>query len=137
MDVNVLLKALDNDENDKMFNYTTESIDQMNHQILSELDLPLEIKNTYLHKLKNHIYIDEIHMIKCGSHIKWISLDTFKLSGAICCNLKITDVGMSIICKGFGFTNKHFQINMDNNLIFQKLSQQEQVLLTAMDYLKV
>ena len=48
MDVNVLLQALDNDENDKMFNYTTESINKMNAQILSELDLPLEIKNTYL-----------------------------------------------------------------------------------------
>lgn len=135
MDVNVLLKALDNDENDKMFNYTTDGINKMNDQILSELGLPIEIKNTYLTKLQNHIYIDEMHMLKCGSHIKWISLDTLKLSGAICCNLKITDVGMSIICKGFA--HKHFQINMENNIIFQKLSQQEQVLLSAMDYLQV
>jgi len=70
--------------------------------------------------------------------LKWICLnnpDSLVLSrGAVFCNIKITDNGVYLICKGF--TNKHFQLKMDEYLIFQKLTNQETVLLNAMDYLE-
>jgi len=39
------------------------------------------------------------------------------------------------VCKNFGFPSRHFQISMDKNLIFQKLTDQELVLLSALDHL--
>ena len=49
--------------------------------------------------------------------------------------MKITDDGVFCVCKNFGFPARHFQISMDKNLIFQRLTDQEQVLLSALDHL--
>ena len=55
--------------------------------------------------------------------------------GALFCEMKITDDGVFCVCKNFGFPARHFQISMDKNLIFQRLTDQEQVLLSALDHL--
>ena len=39
------------------------------------------------------------------------------------------------IQKNYGFNSRHFQISMDKNLIFQRLTDQELVLLSALDHL--
>jgi hypothetical protein len=49
--------------------------------------------------------------------------------------MKIKEDGVYCICKNFGFPSRHFQIGMDKNLIFQKLTDQELVLLSALDHL--
>jgi hypothetical protein len=49
--------------------------------------------------------------------------------------MKITDDGVFCVCKNFGFPSRHFQIAMDKNLIFQKLTEQEMILLSALDHL--
>ena len=49
--------------------------------------------------------------------------------------MKITDDGVFLVCKNYGYNSKHFQIQMDTNLIFQKLTTQEQILLSALDHL--
>jgi len=88
--------------------------------------------------LKNFIYVDELNNLKYGTYLKWICLrnpESLNLSkGAVFCNIKITDNGVFLICKGF--SNKFFQLKMDEYLIFQKLTNQETILLNAMDYLE-
>jgi hypothetical protein len=49
--------------------------------------------------------------------------------------MKITNDGVFCVCKNFGFAVRHFQISMDKNLIFSKLTDQELVLLAALDHL--
>lgn len=138
MDIPKLLKAIDNEENEMIFNYTTNKLNNMNLSILKELKLSHHTLNEYLQKLKNYIYVDEINNLKYGTYLKWICLtnpDKLDLAkGAVFCNIKITDNGVFIICKGF--TNRHFQIKMDECLVFQKLTSQETILLNAMDYLE-
>ena len=51
------------------------------------------------------------------------------------CEIKITDDGVFCVCKNFGFPARHFRLSMDKNLIFQKLTTQEIVLLSALDHL--
>ena len=48
--------------------------------------------------------------------------------------IKITDKGIALVCKNFA--HKHYHLNPDELMIFQKLSGQEQVLLAALDYLE-
>ena len=88
-------------------------------------------------KLKNYKYVDEMNDIKYGTYIRWVPIsnpENIELKkGAIFCEMKITDDGVFMVCKGFG--NKHFQIKMDEILVFQKLTDQEQVLLSALDHL--
>jgi len=138
MDIPKLLKAIDNEENEMIFNYTTNKLNNMNLSILKELKLAHNTLNEYLQKLKNYIYVDEINNLKYGTYLKWICLTNpdklYLAKGAVFCNIKITDNGVFIICKGF--TNRHFQIKMDECLVFQKLTSQETILLNAMDYLE-
>ena len=55
--------------------------------------------------------------------------------GALFCEMKITDDGVFLVCKNFGYNSKSFRLSMDKNLIFQKLTDQELILLSALDHL--
>jgi len=139
MDVNKLLQALDDETNENLLNFTTEKMREMNLNILKELHLSKKDTLELLHKLNDYKYVDEMNDLKYGTYIRWIPIEDpnniFLTKGAIFCELKITDNGVSCICKNYGFKSKHFQIEMDKNLIFQKLTNQELVLLSALDHL--
>ena len=143
MDGEKLSKALDNDENIHLLNLTSKKIHNMKKEILNELDLPNEVKMDYLKKLKEYRYIDEMNELKIGTYVRWIPIkeddsdpdsdNIYLTKGSIVCDLKITDTGMYIICKNYA--GKHYQLKMDECLLFQKLTGQEQVLLAALDHL--
>ena len=139
MDVNKLLKALDDESNELLLNFTTKKIKEMNLNILKELHLSKKETLELLNKLQEYKYIDEMNELKYGSYIRWIPIEDptniYLTKGAIFCELKITDEGVFCVCKNFGFQSKYFQISIDKNLIFQKLTGQEQVLLSALDHL--
>ena len=139
MDGGKLLKALENENNENVFNYTTEHIFEINKKILAELLLSRETMIQYLKILTHYIYVDEINNLKYGSYLKWISLktpDNLQLThGAFFCNIKITDNGVYIVCKNYA--NRHFQIKMDECLLFQKLTDQEKIILHALDHLSL
>ena len=139
MDVNKLLKALDDESNEDLFNFTTEKIKDMNKNILNELHLSKQDTQEILTKLKNYKYVDEMSDLKYGAYIRWIPIEDpnniYLTQGAIFCEIKIKDDGVYCICKNFGFKTKHFQIALDKNLIFQKLTEQELILLSALDHL--
>ena len=139
MDVNKLLKALDDETNESLFNYTTKKIQEMNLKVLKELDLSREYTLDFLSKLRNYRYVDEMDDLKYGTYLRWIPLNNPKkielTKGAIFCEMKITDDGVQLVCKNFGYNNRFFQIKLDENLVFQRLTQQEQVLLSALDHL--
>ena len=136
MDMDKLLKALDKDSNEGIINMTSAKIKQINASVLSELQLSKEYHMEIMNKLKGYKYVDEMTDLHVGSYIRWIPLtnpNELRLKqGSILCDIKITDDGLSLVCKGY---NRHFQIKFDENLIFQRLSEQEQVLLSALDHL--
>ena len=139
MDVNKLLKALDDESNENLFNFTSKKILEMNLNILKELQLDRSETLQILKKLKEYKYIDEMNDLKYGTYIRWIPINNPEnihlTKGAMFCEIKITDNGVFIVCKNIGYTTKHFQIKMDECLVFQKLTSQEQVLLSALDHL--
>jgi len=139
MDVNKLLKALDDDQNESLLNFTTEKIKEMNLKILEELQLTKQEILSLLNKLREYKYIDEMNELKYGAYIRWIPIEDpnniYLTQGAIFCEIKIKDDGVFLICKHHGYKSKHFNISMDKNLIFQKLTEQEQILLSALDHL--
>ena len=137
MDTSKLLKALDNEENEGLFNFTSAKLKEMNFNVLKEIHLPKHVLLDYMDKLKIYKYIDEMNELKYGAYLRWIPLtdpNNLQLKkGGILCDIKVTDTGIVVVCKGFA--NNHFQLKMDENLIFQKLSDQELVLLSALDHL--
>lgn len=139
MDVNKLLKALDDESNENLFNFTSDKIKEMNLKIIKELELPRDETLNILKKLREYKYVDEMSDLKYGTYIRWICIENPKeislVKGAVFCEMKITDDGVFLICKNFGNNSRHFQIPMDTNLIFQKLTEQELILLSALDHL--
>jgi hypothetical protein len=137
IDINNLLTALDNEKNDSIMNLTTAKIQEMNFGILKELHLDREILIDYFKKLKGYKYVDEINDLKHGGFIRWIPLtDPTHLplnQCGIICDIIITDDGVYIVCKNF--MHRHYRFKMDECLIFQKLSAQEMVILSALDQL--
>jgi len=139
MDVQKLLKALDDESNETLLNFTTDKIREMNLNILKELQLPRKDTLEILSKLQDYKYVDEMNELKYGAYIRWIPIEDPKniylTKGALFCEMKITDDGVFCVCKNYGFKCRHFQISMDKNLIFQRLTDQELVLLSALDHL--
>ena len=138
MDVNKLLNALDNETNESIINLTSKKILEMNLNILKELHLNRPITLDYLKKLKGYRYIDELNDLKHGAFIRWIPIsDPTYLPLHHCgmiCDIKITDNGVLVTCKNF--MHRHYTFKMDECLIFQKLSSQEQVIIYALDHLE-
>jgi hypothetical protein len=139
MDVSKLLKALDDDSNETLLNFTSDKIKEMNLNIIKELQLPRKDTLDIMNKLREYKYVDEMNELKYGAYIRWIPIeDPTKINltkGALFCEMKITDDGVFCVCKNYGYTQRHFQLSMDKNLIFQRLTDQELVLLSALDHL--
>jgi hypothetical protein len=139
MDVNKLLKALDDTSNEGLLNFTTEKIKEMNLNILKELALSKADTLELFKKLNGYKYIDEMNELKYGTYLRWISIkdpnNIYLTKGALFCEVNITDNGVNVVCKNMGTGCRYFQIKMDECLIFQKLTQQELVLLNALDHL--
>jgi hypothetical protein len=139
MDTDKLLKALEDDSNETLMNFSTIKIRQMNYQIVHELHLYQNDEQKLLDKLNGYKYVDEIADLRYGTYLRWINITDpnkiFLTKGALFCNVKITDDGIFLVCKNYGPFSRHFQLNMDSNLIFQKLTDQENILLSALDHL--
>ncbi len=136
--VELLDKALDNDQNDSILSLTNKKITEMNLRIIKELWFKKEDTLLYVKKLKGYRYIDEIKDIRVGGFLKWIPINENNEylplhSGGIICDIKLTDNGTFIACKNFA--GRFYQFKFDDALIFQKLSNQEQVILSALDHL--
>lgn len=139
MNIDKLLKALDDESNETLFNFTTEKIRDMTLDILEELQLSKKETTDIFNKLKNYKYVDEMDELKTGSYIRWIPIkdpeNIYLSKGAVFCQTKITSEGVYCVCKNVGYSLRHFLISLDENLIFQKLTDQELILLSALDHL--
>lgn len=137
LDVEKLLSALENEDNAELLELDMEKIDSEKKNILKKLGLPSSQRAALLKKLMRYRYVDELPGMKYGSYVRWISLrdpENLKLTnGGIVCEMKVGDNGIVIVCKN-NF-NRFFQLNMTETLIFQKLTEQELVLLSALDFI--
>ena len=136
LDIEKLLQALENEDNEELLNIDFKTLHKQKETIISKLQLPKAEEKRIIKKLQNYRFIDELPDMRYGSYIRWISLkdpDNLKLTnGGLVCEMKVGDTGIVVVCKNR--FNRFFQLNMNENLIFQKLSDQEQVLLSALDF---
>ena len=140
MDTSELLnKAIDDTSNETLMGLTTQKINELNLKVINELQLSKKEGLDILRKLNGYKYADEMDDLKYGTYIRWIKLDNpddlTLTQGAIFTDIKITEQGVNLICKNFGYSNKRFTIKMDECLIFRKLTNQELILLSALDHL--
>jgi len=138
MDIESLLHALDNDNNEGIVDLNMATIAKNKNDILQKLRLPRNELVALQKKLKLYRYIDDLQDIRFGGYIRWISLknpEIIKLTnGGIVCDIKEINYDIHIKCKNR--MNMIFQTKLSEGIIFQKLNDQEQVILNALKYLK-
>ena len=135
-DVHYLEKILTNETNENIANLNFEQIDRKKREIIDELNLSKNRVKELQNKLEDYRYIDELPELQPGRYIRWINLtnpENIKLTnGGILCEIKIEDCIILVLKNNM---NCFFQINMEENLIFQRFSDQEKIILYAVDYL--
>lgn len=138
LDLGILEKALENENNAVVSTMNTQKITAEKFHQLNQLGLPPDMLQNYMSKLKDYRHVDDLNGLTHGSYIRWIDLkhpERLDLArGAIICDIKIGQKGISLLCKTHPYPNI-FYVNMDESIIFQRLSQQERVILAAMDFL--
>lgn len=138
MDSDYLLKALDNENNTGIEQLSSKKMKAMKNDYLQQLQLPREKLKDFHTKLKDYRFVDDLTNIQYGRYIRWINLknpENIKLTnGGVIIDIKIEGDGIYLLCKNF--RNGRMQIKIDECFIFQKLTDQEKTIISALDYLE-
>ena len=153
-DINVdeLLKSI---ESDKLLSISKLSYDKINtikYNVLMRIGLEDDELESMLLKLSDYRYVEELQDIHHGAFIRYIPLvDTSKnkskkgndhekkdnevilKQGGFICVVKILSSGVQLLCRSH--FRKIFQLRLDEVLLFQNLTKQEEVILSVFDYL--
>ena len=125
----LLSNAIQNENNSNIMSLSYAKINARKHQLLSELKL-LSMQK----KLREYRHVDELPELRMGCFIRWFNLSTQVFSnGGFIVRIDIEANGTIITCKNQ--FNKFFTIKLDECIVFQKITQQEHVLLSAMEHL--
>ena len=152
MDIQALDKALENEENASIMQTSHSEIKKKKNDILQKLQLKGTVLKTMHATLIGYKYIDVIDELTVGRYIRWISLkrpDRISLTnGAHVCNISIQNYAddaddddgdqdqeckTCIRCKVVRNRKPlFFNLNFDENLVFQKITEQEWIILDAL-----
>ena len=137
-DYQKILDIVTKEESNTVLHTSVQDINKRKEDLLNELRLPAADVKQLLQKLKHYRYVMELPDLELGSYIRWINLNhgesIYLTNGSFIADIMIMKDGIQIRCKNrFG---KIHQLKFDEHLIFQKLSDQEHILLQLVDCVK-
>lgn len=111
---------------------------EMKNNILQKMLFDKDELKLYHKLLTKYRYIDEIDELKYGSYIRWFKLkekESMKLmKGGFIIEIKQNSNNeIVIVCKNYG---RIFSLKMNETIIFQKNTSQEELLIKILDYVK-
>ena len=146
LDIDKLMNALENDNNESIVELDMKNISAIKNDLLQQLPITSEELKKLNKQLKSYRFVDNVKEINYGNYIRWIPLKKFinnnnnnnnnkiKLTnGGFICDMKVINNIVYIYCKNS--MNMIFNLTLDDNIIFQKLNSQEQVILSAIKYI--
>jgi hypothetical protein len=137
IDVDKLNHALTNQTNSNIIDIDFKQIEQDKLDILKQLPLTKTALSELMKKLKLYRNVNTLQEIQYGRYIRWIPLtkgpEVKLTNGGILCNIKTDRGEVTLVFKNK--INSFFQINLTDNIVFQKLTEQELVILTAINCL--
>jgi len=148
INVDELLKSI---ESDKLLSVSKLSYDKINttkYNVLTRIGLEDDELESMLLKLSDYRYVEELQDIHNGAFVRYIPLtnntnksksqnknnEIILKPGGFICDIKILGTGVQLLCRNH--FRKMFQLRVDEVLLFQKLTKQEEVILSVFDYLK-
>ena len=146
INVDELLKSI---ESDKLLSVSKLSYDKINtikYNVLTRVGLEDDELEPMLLKLSDYRYVEELQDIHHGAFVRYIQLtnksnkgnkqdnEILLKPGGFICDIKILGSGVQLLCRNH--FRKMFQLRLDEVLLFQKLTKQEEIILSVFDYLK-
>ena len=151
------MSELTNDEKELLdgfdMNLSKEIITKEKNDILQRLPLERETLKTFHKKLKNYRYINNLNDFKVGNYVRWINLENLlerekngetennentviKLTnGGFICDIVENSNGKNILLCRNNF-NKLFEISLNKCIVFQKLNNHENIIMSILQYIK-
>ena len=124
------------DELNSLGEVDSETIESQKREIIGSLGLPDGLTSSLLFKLRNYKYMVTPDELTEGRYIRWIRIDdlakTKLTAGGII--VSISDEGETIVCKNS--RNMLYQVRFDRSLIFQKLTEGEELIRLMTDFAK-
>ncbi len=115
----------------------SKTIKERKQKILQSILEPDEYKR-YQSLLLEYRYVDEVDELRLGSYLRFIkmnvdSVDTLSLGkGGFLADIKMKQ-GIVLLLKN---NNRFFQLKMDECILFQKNTKQEELLIQILDHIK-
>jgi hypothetical protein len=148
-DFETLQAALDNDKNESISKLTYSQIKRDKNDILQSMQFKSDELKSLHHRLNGYRYIENGEDVSVGSYVRWISLKTpdnlVLTNGAHVCSVYVCmdntqddcNTGTTQIkCKTtHGNRCRFFVLNADENVLFQKLTYQERIILDAFKFI--
>lgn len=154
-DIDLELSGIINNLTENDFNnFSSKYIDDLKNTMLDKIPFEnREQMENIKKRLKPYKFIDEIDELKLGCYYQWINIKNIIDKGVV----KLTNAGflydyetsadnMDMVLKVHGGNAPHnltrfgrlrcTKVRMHNVMLFQKLTQQELVLIKIMDYVK-
>jgi len=129
-------KIIDDIDKYKLSDLNTEIIKNRRNNILKQILDDDEMKR-YKEILNDYRYVDEVDELRIGSFIRYFVLkedDDLKLArGGFIVDIQASKENIIILCKNNGI---FWKIKINNCVIFQKNTKQEEVLIKILDHLK-
>ena len=139
MDINAILSAMNKTENNTIANLTLKKIAARRHEILSSMNLTPEKMAEFERKLPMYRVIENPYDLKHNQLIRWIPLRSLEtrpyitLGGTLFRVRENPEEGVHVVTirnvKRFVFN-----IKFELNVVFQRLSQEELLILRAVEY---
>ena len=144
INVDELLKSI---ESDKLLSVSKLSYDKINtikYNVLTRVGLEDDELESMLLKLSDYRYVEELQDIHHGAFVRYIPLtknsskskqenEIILKPGGFICDIKILGSGVQLLCRNH--FRKMFQLRVDEVMLFQKLTKQEEFILSVFDYL--
>ena len=141
LDVNAILSAMTKTENSTIANMTVKKIATRRHEILSSLNLSPEKMEEFERKLHMYRVIENPHELKHNQLIRWIplrSLETrpYVTLGGCLFKIKYNEEESIHVVTMRNVKRFVFNIKFELNVVFQRLSQEELLILRAVEYIE-
>lgn len=159
LNIDKLMNALENENNEGIVELDIKQISAIKNDVLQQLPITKEELKKMNKQLKLYRFVDDISELNYGNYIRWIPLKNINIeeitkktnswdthtqselppsikltNGGFICDIKVKDDGVVyIFCKNN--MNRIFNIKLNEHIIFQKLTSQEQIILSAIKYL--
>jgi hypothetical protein len=141
LDVNAILSAMNKAENNTIANTTLKRIHARRHEIFASMNLTPEKLAEFERKLHMYRVIENPHDLKHNQLIRWIPLKSLEARPYVTLGGTLFRVRENIEDKMHIVTIRNikrfvFNIRFEMNVVFQRLSNEELMILRAVEYVE-